>query len=81
MFKLPRCHKCNHRIFQNGGDGKIKIRTKIIVFSAQGTEIVCRKCGADIPVEIYLDKELLKGLLNPPKLVVRKKVDVGSLTQ
>jgi hypothetical protein len=59
-------------------DGKVKIRTNIVAFSEDGAEVVCRKCGTDIPIGLELGSELRKALDAPgPKLVVRKDVDTA----
>jgi DNA-directed RNA polymerase subunit RPC12/RpoP len=73
---IPRCPKCRSRIIQKSADGKLKIRTNIVVFGPQGAEVVCRKCGSDVPVDLHLGEPLRKALQeSEPPLVVRKEID------
>jgi hypothetical protein len=63
-------------------DGKVRIRTNIVAFSDDGAEVVCRKCGTDIPISLELGSELRKALGTPgPRLVVRKDVDTPEPTR
>ena len=73
MVEIPRCPRCHERVIKKSLDGKIRIRTTIVAFSKGRAEIVCRKCGAEIEVDLRLGPELRKALADPgPKLVVRK---------
>jgi DNA-directed RNA polymerase subunit RPC12/RpoP len=67
------CPKCNARIIHKSLDGKVKIRTSIVAFGPGGTEVVCRKCGADVPIDVHLGDTLTKALdaVPGPRLVVR----------
>jgi hypothetical protein len=69
-----RCPKCRTGLVQKSADGKVKIRTNLIAFDAHGAEAVCKKCGADIPLDVRLGPELRKAL-DGPRLIVRKVVD------
>jgi transcription elongation factor Elf1 len=67
------CPRCNARIVHKSMDGKVKIRTSIVAFGPGGTEVICRKCGADVPVDVRLGDGLAKALdaLPAQRLVVR----------
>lgn len=69
-----RCPKCNNKIIHKSLDGKVKIRTSIVAFGPTGAEVVCQKCGTDVPVDMRLGEELSKALdalPPPPRLIVR----------
>ena len=54
----------------------MKIRTSILVFKSGGAEIVCRRCGADIPLDLHPGDDLRKAMeYTNPRLVLRKKLD------
>jgi hypothetical protein len=64
------------RVLQKSEDGKLKIRTNIIVFGDSGAVVKCRKCKADIPVDIRLGDQLQKAAGRPePRLIVPKNLD------
>jgi len=65
------CPKCKHRVLQLGGDGAVKIRTKILVFKSIGQAIVvCQHCGADVSVDVTLGQTTLR-MLQVPRMVIR----------
>lgn len=79
-MRVPRCPKCNARVIQKSlDDGKIRIRTNVVAFSADGAAVVCKRCGEDVPLDLELGAELRKALgAEPePRLVVRKGVDTA----
>jgi len=67
-----RCPNCNRQIVSVGLDGKIKIRTNIVVFhkSKDQAIVVCRKCGGDVPIDIHVGEKLQKSIT--PRLILRK---------
>ena len=70
---LVRCPKCRERIIQKSMDGKLRIRTNIVVFGEDGATVVCKGCGTDIPVDLVPGEVLQKAFLaKGPKLVLRK---------
>ncbi len=78
---IPRCPKCRQRVLWKADHG-VKIRTNIIVFTDEGAIVKCRKCKADIPVDVHLGDELRKALDQPlRKLLVRKGVDSADSAQ
>ncbi len=61
-----------------GCGGKLKVRTSMLAMGAAGVEVVCRKCGGDVPLPLQLGSELRKAMLAPTprrKLVLRKVLD------
>lgn len=72
------CPRCKRRVLQLGPDGKVKIRTKILVFKSMTAPatIVCQHCGADVDVDIRLGQDTA-GVLVLPKVVVRAKRQAG----
>lgn len=74
---MSNCPHCQKRIFQKAHDGRIKIRTNILVFKQGGAEIVCKRCGGDIPLDVHMGSELKKAvsLDKDPKLVLKKNID------
>lgn len=71
MSKIPRCPKCNSRVIQKSGDGKVRIRTNIVAFGPGGAEVNCRKCGTAVLLDLELGQDLKKALA-VPRLLVRK---------
>jgi len=76
---IPRCPHCRAVILQKSLDGKIKIRTNIVVFDEDRAIVKCRRCKTDVPVDVQLGAELRKALNGGPRLVVRNSLD-GSAT-
>ncbi len=69
---IPRCPQCRAPILQKSMDGKIKLRTNILVFDEEVTAIVkCRHCKADVSLDVQLGAELRKALGSGPRLIVR----------
>ena len=75
-MRLPRCPRCNSRIIQKSLDGKVRIRTNVLAFGEDGAEVVCKKCGHGVPLDLEMGAELRKALgESGPRLLVRKGVD------
>jgi len=73
---VSRCPKCNTLIVYAAGDGKLKIRTRMLAITKSRIEVVCRHCGADVPLDLTIGDKLLKALEDqPPRLVIRKALD------
>jgi hypothetical protein len=53
-------------------DGRVKIRTKIVVFSKSfdSATVVCQSCGADVPVDLAIGQTTVADL-RAPRLIVR----------
>jgi len=68
------CPRCKRRVLQLGPDGKVKIRTKILVFKSLSSvaTVICQHCGADVDVDIRLGQDAATGL-TVPRMVVRAK--------
>jgi hypothetical protein len=63
---------------QKSGDGKLKVRTSMLAMGKSGVEVVCRKCGGDVPLPLEPGAELRKAMQEPAprlKLVLRKVLD------
>jgi len=75
-MSLPRCPRCNGKIVHKSlDDGKIRIRTSCLVLSKAGTAAICKKCGAEVPVDIRIGDSISKAFSHTPRLVVRKCID------
>jgi hypothetical protein len=78
---IPRCPQCRARVIQKSDGGKFKIRTNILVFDSGGAVVKCRKCHADIKLDLRMGEELRKSLSRPePRLVVgsrNKNIDLS----
>jgi hypothetical protein len=61
-------------IVYNAGNGKLKIRTTMLALTKSGAEVVCRRCGTDVTLDLQLGEELKKALSSPP-LVVQPKTE------
>lgn len=74
---MSKCPHCDKKIIQKAMDGRIKIRTNILVFRNGKAEIVCKKCGGDVPIDVFMGPELKKamGVEKDPRLILRKKID------
>ena len=72
---IPRCPHCQTVVLQKSLDGKIKVRTNIVVFDGARTIVKCRRCKADIPIDMQLGDGLRKALAGGPRLVVRNSLD------
>jgi len=73
-----RCPSCHTRIVRKSSDGKLKIRTSILAIgkSLAGislVEVVCKKCGTDVPIDLTMGIELEKALSEPIKRLVISK--------
>ena len=70
MSTFLRCPECGNRVIQKSDDGRLRVRTKILSFDQEGgAEVVCQKCGHDIPLGILPGDDLRKAL-DSPRLVV-----------
>jgi hypothetical protein len=63
-------------VLQKSLDGKIKVRTNIVVFDGARTIVKCRRCKADVPIDVQIGDSLRKALAGGPRLVVRNRVDI-----
>jgi len=66
------CPNCGHRMVQVGVDGSVKIRPTMIAWGKGGdgqAMIPCRKCKADVPVDIRIGETLAKRLR--PRMIIR----------
>lgn len=52
--KNIECKKCGNYVLQLYTDGKIKLRSKIIIFNDDGTSTAVCKCGKEIYVPVVL---------------------------
>jgi len=70
-----RCPKCSTLTVFDAG-GKLKVRTRMLVITKSTIDIVCRKCGSAVPLDLELGAELRKALDMPPtRLVIRKSAE------
>lgn len=73
MANPIRCPICGNRIIQKTDNGRLRIRTKIISFNNNGkAEIVCRKCGNDIEIDLQMGSDLKK-IIKSPRLILKNK--------
>lgn len=81
---LPRC-SCNQRLFYRSADGKVRLRSAVLVFKSEAAVAVCPRCKKEVPVDLELGDSLRKALGQPGrKLVVRdlrKSLDVPESTK
>jgi hypothetical protein len=74
---MTRCPSCNLVIVYHAGD-KLKVRTRMLALTKSGAEVVCRRCGADVKLDLRLGSELRKALaMESPPLVL---TDPGKTT-
>lgn len=68
------CPTCKARVVQKGMDGQIKLRTKLLAIDPKSgkAKAVCKRCGADVPVDIQAGMGLVKAL-GEPRLVIKQK--------
>jgi hypothetical protein len=68
MMSSPlECSKCGRRVVQQGVDGKLKVRTRMLVFAKgqlSGT-VVCPHCAQDVEIDVRIGPNLLKALARP----------------
>ena len=59
---MTRCPSCNHLVVFAAGGGKLKVRTSMLVIrkgeNDLAVEIVCRRCGGSVPMELEVGAEL-----------------------
>jgi hypothetical protein len=67
---MTRCPGCHTRIVRKSGDGKLRARTRVLAIGNNGVEIVCRKCGAGVPLQLQIGPDLKKALDEPIKRLV-----------
>ncbi len=60
-------------MLQKSLDGRIKVRTNILVFDGDRAIVKCRRCKTDVPIDVQLGKELRKAITESsgPRLIVR----------
>lgn len=46
----------------------IKLRSKVVLFKAEGTFAVCKGCGTEVPVPVVADMSLVKSIVSTKKL-------------
>lgn len=66
-----RCPRCHERLVQRGADGKIRVRVNMLAFSDNGAEVCCRRCGADVPMDIQLGDGLRQAVDQQKRLILR----------
>lgn len=71
MSDVTKCPQCGAVVVYVAGCGKLKIRTSMLAITAGGAEVVCRRCGADVPIDIHLGPEMRKALEGLPRLVLK----------
>jgi len=69
---MTRCPNCRSRVVRKSRDGKLKVRTRIVAMKADVVEVVCQKCGADVPLDLVPGDELRKALAEPIRRLVLK---------
>ncbi|MBT8428389.1 MAG: hypothetical protein KJN79_00610 [Gammaproteobacteria bacterium] len=75
---MIHCPKCRTAVIKKSGDGKVRIRTRIVAFDGATAEGVCTKCGTTIPLPLELAEPIRKALGRRRLVISRKKVDSGS---
>jgi DNA-directed RNA polymerase subunit RPC12/RpoP len=71
---VTHCPHCHQRIVQKSGDGRLKIRTKIVAIDGKGIVTSCRRCGQDVALDADPGESLQKMLSAPePRLVLRPR--------
>lgn len=53
---MIHCYKCRNAVIKKGADGKIRVRTRIVIFDNGAVEGICSKCGAQIPLPLKLEE-------------------------
>lgn len=66
-----RCPNCKALVVYNAGD-RLKVRTRMLALSETGAEVVCRRCGGDVQLDLEIGQELRKALAETPKRLVIK---------
>jgi len=56
-------------LFQRGDDGRVRLRTTVLVFDGQQVLVSCRHCGQDVPLDLQVGEQLARAL--GPRLVLR----------
>ena len=69
---MTRCPGCNHLVVYNAG-GKLKVRTTMLLIAKGGVQVVCRRCGEAVPLDLAVGDELVKAMADDPRLVIGKK--------
>lgn len=62
---------CGQRLLQKSGDGKLRLRVPILVFSGDGSSCIapCPSCKREVTIPIVLEKAAIP---DDPKLVLSK---------
>lgn len=65
------CPECRKRVVQLGQDGMVRIRTSCMIFGKGATRgsVICRSCGAEVPLDILMGSSMMKSV-KAPRLVV-----------
>jgi len=74
---IPRCPHCHAVMLQKSADGKIKVRTNIVIFDGPRTIVKCRRCKADVALDVQMGEGLRKAVAAGPRLIVRNSLDVA----
>ena len=55
-----RCPHCGSLVVFEAGDGRVKIRTKMLILEKGSAITVCSKCGGDVPLDVEPGEEIQK---------------------
>lgn len=72
MNHILACPDCSEVIMKTS-DEETKIRGKMLIFKSSKAYIVCRGCGAELPVPLTLDKSQV--VEKNPALILEKHID------
>lgn len=74
MTAIFRCQSCKNRLIQKSTDGRVRLRTKIVVFDGGRAEAICQQCGSAVDIDIHLGANLQKAidLSSGPRLILKK---------
>lgn len=70
---MTRCPSCNHLVVYNAGDGRLKIRNRMLVVEKGQVQVACKRCGEDVPLDLTPGDELEKAMGSEPKRLVLGK--------
>ena len=65
------CPNCHRRLLQKSADGRVRLRTPVLVLESDHVIVACRHCGADVPLDLRPGSELAKAL-KEPRIVINK---------
>ena len=69
------CPHCGKKLLQVAADGRVKLRTAVVLLDGPLVKVACRGCGHDIELPVTPKPELLAAVTKAqqgPKLVVVK---------